>query len=310
MLTGRRSGTRLTTIVQVTGLLALVAVALQTPGFLTVPSFVSLATSVSLIGCVAIGMTFITLSGNIMSYSLGATTAAAAMLYCALSDHGLVLAISAAVATAVIVTALQGLAIGYFRANAIIVSIAALALIFGVAENVSGGQTVYAGNDALAFLKGKLLEVPLPFIVFMAAAAIGQGVLSWTRFGANVFLVGSNPRAAEATGVPSARTITGVYALSGLFTGLSALLLAGRYGSGSMEFGVGYDYSAIGATLVGGTAIAGGQGSVVRTVFGVIVVCTIDTLLVLRGFETQYKYFFTGLVVLAAMLLQSRGRGA
>ena len=85
---------------------------------------------------------------------------------------------------------------------------------------------------------------------------------------------------------------------------MPGILIAGRYGAGTMEYGAGYDYSAIAGVLVGGTAIAGGEGSVSRSFFGVVVIASVTVLLLLRGFETEYQYLFIGLIVLAAVLLQ------
>ena len=86
-----------------------------------------------------------------------------------------------------------------------------------------------------------------------------------------------------------------------------AILLAARYGSGDMELGLGYDYTAIAAVLVGGTAIQGGSGSVVRTLIGVTVIAVIATVLLLRGFSQQWQYLITGLIVLAVIMLHTIG---
>jgi len=294
--------------IRVVGLSGLLVLAAITPGFTAAPSLLSLVNTGSLIGCVAVGMTFITLSGNIMSFALGATTGAAAVVCAGLSGFGMVPALAGAVAVAVGVSALQGFIIGYFRANPIIVSIAALALIGGVAEFASGSRTVYAAPSVLDFLKGRVWGIPLTGLVFLASVVIGQVIQSYTQFGQRVMMVGSNLRAATAAGVRTWRTVTGAYALAGFFTSLAGILIAGRYGAGTMEYGAGYDYSAIAGVLVGGTAIAGGEGSVGRSFFGVVVIASVTVMLLLRGFETEYQYLFTGLIVLAAVLLQGRAR--
>lgn len=294
--------------VRVVGLSGLLVLAAITPGFTAAPSLFSLVNTGSLIGCVAVGMTFITLSGNIMSFSLGATTGATAVVCAAVSGYGVVPALACAVAVAVGVNALQGFIIGYFRANPIIVSIAALALIGGVAEFASGSRTIYAAENVLDFLKGRVLGIPLPGLVFLASVVIGQVIQSCTQFGQRVIMVGSNLRAATAAGIRTWRTVTAAYALAGFFTSLAGILIAARYGAGTMEYGAGYDYSAIAGVLVGGTAIAGGEGSVSRSLFGVVVIASVTVMLLLRGFETEYQYLFIGLIVLAAVLLQGRVR--
>ena len=225
--------------VRVVGLLSLLVLAAITPGFTAAPSLLSLVNTGSLIGCVAVGMTFITLSGNIMSFSLGATTGATAVVCAALSGFGVVPALVCAVAVAVGVSAIQGFIIGYFRANPIIVSIAALALISGVAEFATGSRTVYAAENVLDFLKGRVGGIPLAGLVFLASVVIGQVIQSYTQFGQRVMMVGSNLRAATAAGVQTWRTVTAVYALAGFFASLAGILIAGRYGAGTMEYGAG-----------------------------------------------------------------------
>jgi ribose/xylose/arabinose/galactoside ABC-type transport system permease subunit len=120
-------------------------------------------------------------------------------------------------------------------------------------------------------------------------------------------MVGSNPRAAQAAGLRPAVAVTVAYVLAGAFSAVSGVLLAARYGSGDMELGAGYDYTAIAAVLVGGTAIQGGSGSVVRTLIGVTVIAIIEVVLLLRGFSQQLQYLITGLIVLAVIMLHSIG---
>lgn len=287
---------------------ALLVVAVLTPGFISLPNLIALTGTLSLIGCVAVGMTFITLGGNIMSFCLGATCAAASMIVAHLSGGGMWLAVLAGIAAALVITAAQGLVIGLFRANPLIVSIASLSLILGVAQYLTGGQTVYVSGDSLSMFKARILGVPAPLLVFAAAVAAGEFVLRFTRFGYRLILVGSNPEAAGTGGISTWRTTVAAYAAAGLFTGVAGVLLAARYGSGSMEFGVGFDYSAISAVLVGGTAIGGGRGSVLRTMFGVVFIAVMQSLLLLYGLDVQFQYLLIGLVVLAAILLQARGK--
>jgi ribose/xylose/arabinose/galactoside ABC-type transport system permease subunit len=95
------------------------------------------------------------------------------------------------------------------------------------------------------------------------------------------------------------------YGIAGVATGLAGILLAARYGSGDMDIGSGYEYRAIAAVLVGGNAIQGGAGSVWRSGVGVVVLAAIEMALRLRGFDDQWQYFFTGLVMLAVVMLQA-----
>ena len=296
---------------QTIGIIVLLAVIFATPGFLAGPSILSLLTTVSFIGCVAIGMTLITISGNIMSFALGATVGVTAMVFIVASNWlGFGLGLVVGLLFGSLLTGLQGLLIGWVRANPIIVSIAALALIYGITQAFAESGTIYADPGIFpASVKGKVGGVPIEFIMFVLSALIAQFILSFTRFGRNLFMVGSSFRAAEAVGVNTWRTITGAYLWAGFFTSLAGIMLAVRYDAANMDYGVAYDYDAIAAVLVGGTAIGGGHGSAVRTFAGAMVIAAVQVMLLLRGLRQEWQYLAAGLIVLAVIILQARGSG-
>jgi ribose/xylose/arabinose/galactoside ABC-type transport system permease subunit len=288
-------------------LVILAAAILLTPGFLAGPSILSLLTTVSFIGCVAIGMTLITISGNIMSFCLGATAGATAMVFIlAVNFGGFGFGLAAGLAFGALLTGLQGFVIGWLRAHPIIVSIAALSLIYGVTQALAEKGTVYADHGLVpGAVKGKIFGVPLEFIVLLISAALAQFILRMTRFGRNIYMVGSSFRAAEAVGITTWRTVTGAYLWAGLFTALAGIMLAIRYDSANMDYGVGYDYDAIAAVLVGGTAIGGGQGSAWRTLAGAIVIAAVQVMLLLHGLRQEWQYLAAGLIVLGVIVLQA-----
>src|ERR1700732_4936878 len=176
--------------VQAIGIVILVAVILATPGFLSGPSILSLLTTVSFIGCVAIGMTLVTISGNIMSFALGATVGVTAMVFIlAASLLGFGPGLLIGLMFGSLLTGLQGFLIGWVRANPIIISIAALALIYGVTQAFAEKGTIYAEPGIVpAMVKGKVATVPIEFMVFLVSTLIAQFILSATRFGRNLFM--------------------------------------------------------------------------------------------------------------------------
>jgi ribose transport system permease protein len=306
----RLSGTsarRLVLAVRIVAGGAIAFFALSTPGFTSPLSINSLLNAISFIGCVAVGMTFITITGNIMSLALGATVSASALVFLASLSLGVFPAFLVAILFGVVITAVQGALVGYIRANPLLVSIAALSLLIGGAALATGGQRIYPGGEGLQVFKGRVAGIPIEALYFFGTVLVGQFVLSWTRIGREMIMVGSNLRAAIAAGVNTARAVTFAYVLAGACSAVSGVLLAARYGSGDMELGTGYDYTAIAAVLVGGTAIGGGSGSVVRTLIGVAVIAIIATVLLLRGFSQQWQYLITGLIVLAVIMLHTIG---
>lgn len=298
---------RILLAVRTIAVVALIAAAVLTPGFLTRISLFSLLTTMAFIGCVAIGMTFITLSGNAMSFALGATLSATAIVFAVCLPLGLIPAMAIAFLFSAVLTGAQGWVIGYFRANPIIISMAVLGLIYGFATYLTGGQGINPEGSDFDILKERIGPIPGPLAAFLLTVVVAQFVLSYTRFGRNLYMVGSNPRAAEAAGIVKWRTVTGAYVAAGLCTAFSAVLMAARYSSGDMTLGIGYDYNAISAVLVGGTAIQGGEGSAVRTLLGTVVISVIEGLLLLWGFSTQMQYLIVGVIVLGVIMLHTLG---
>jgi ribose/xylose/arabinose/galactoside ABC-type transport system permease subunit len=165
---------------------------------------------------------------------------------------------------------------------------------------------VQVGDTLLhSLLKGKVLGAPVEFIVFLGVIALGQVVLSFTVFGRNLFYLGSGFRAAETVGLPTTRTTIGAYVWAGLFAAVTGILLASRFNQANMEFALRYDYDAIAAVLVGGTAIQGGNGSMLRTFAGIAAVSTIQVVLLLHGFREEWRLFITGLIVVVVVILYS-----
>ena len=283
------------------------AFALGTPGFISPLSINALLNAISLIGCVAVGMTFITLTGNIMSLCLGATVSVSALIFLASLSFGVFAAFLIAVLFGVAITAVQGFLVGSIRANPILVSIAGLSLLIGGAALITGGQRIYPSGEGLQMFKGRVAGVPVEALYFFATVIIGQFVLSCTRMGREMTMVGSNLRAATAAGIGTTSAITCAYVIAGACSAVSGILLAARYDSGDMELGAGYDYIAIAAVLVGGTSIQGGSGSVLRTLVGVTIIAIIEVVLLLRGFSPQLQYLITGIIVLLVIMLHTIG---
>ena len=291
-------------------LVALLAWAVLTPSFLSMPSLTALLTTASVIGCMAAGMTFITIGGNVMSFALGATAAASAFLFTAIFNvTGFAAALAGSLLFGGLVTGIQGLVVGSLRANPIIISIAANVLIYGAASWMTGNETIYAvSTDTSRLLSGAPSGVPIEFLILLAIIIFGQIILSFTVFGRNLLLIGSGWATAETTGLPIGRTVFLAYLWAGVFTAVSGVLLAIRYNQGNMALAVQYDYDAIAAVLVGGTPIQGGDGSMIRTLVGVLAISVIQVVLLLHGFEEGWRHLVTGLLVLLVVVLYSGRR--
>ena len=314
-LTGPRpnnGGIRLSTALAAArwvGLAAILAIAAASPGFTSMVSLLSLASEISWVGLVAVGMSFITISGNIMSFCMAATMATSSVVFIATLGWGVWPAFAATILFGIVVQGVQGAIIGWFRANPIIVSMAGLALLVGGANVATGGTGVFAEGEAYRILKGKIGPLPIEFVFFVILALAGQALLAFTRFGREVYMVGSNLRAAEAAGIRTARVTALCYAFAGVAAAAAGILIAARYGESHLDLDIGYDYQAIAGILVGGIAIEGGSGSVARACAGVVVIALISSLLIFHGFSTALQALVVGVAVLGVVMLQGLARG-
>ena len=287
--------------------LALLTAALASPGFLSAANLFALMATASFVGCVAVGMTLITVSGNIMSFSLGTTVSATTLVFVgALLAWGIVPAIILSLMFGAAVSLTQGLVIGWLGANPIVVSIATFALLIGIAPWCTNGNSLFIpAGSGQELLRGRWLGLPVEFVLLLVVAALGQFLLSFTVFGRNLLMVGSSRRAAEAAGIRVWRTTASAYLWAGLFAAVPGILLAARYSKGNMDYGQTFDYDAITAVIIGGTAIEGGRGSILRTMAGALIMEIVRVVLLLNGFRQEWQYLLSGVIILAVILLQT-----
>ena len=224
----------------------------------------------------------------------------AAVTAARLSVHGLWVAILGAVAIGLVAGLINGGLIAGFRLQPFVVTLAMLLAARGMALVLSDDAPVMVdfqhGFPALS--QTKLGPVPLPVVIVVVAYLIGSILLNFTRFGRHVLAIGGNEEAARLAGLPLARTIVAVYALSGALSGLAGALLAALAFSGSPIGALGWELTAIAAVVVGGTLLTGGIGSVGSTLVGVLLLGLLFNVLNFeRGLGTlQLSVFWDNLI--------------
>ncbi|MDW5593443.1 ABC transporter permease [Conexibacter stalactiti] len=287
------------------GLALLLFFALTTDGFFTVANAKAIATAASLVGLVAIGQTLIMLGGSGMSLSLGMTSAVSAMAFVGLLGEGVVIALLGALVLAAVTTGIQGFVVGRWAANAVIVTIAAGLLLegFGSWAAGHGDLTPTVDRDVYAFLGRPLLGIPFPVYAFAVAALVVQWMLRRTRDGRTLLLVGSSREAARAAALPLTRTAVFAFSIAGVCAALTGIMVAATQHHASLSIQGNYTFDSIAATLVGGTLISGGRGSVTRTLIGALVIAAVTDIALLRGYSSGVQTLVKGLLVLVAVIL-------
>ncbi|CAN5351479.1 ABC transporter permease [soil metagenome] len=277
---------------------AAVVLCVTTPQFLTVNNAKAILASTSVVGMAALGLTFVTLVGSLVSLATAQTMAVVAMVFLATQSWGLVPAIIASALAGAAIAGLQGLAVGYWSINPVVLTIVTAFALTGLATLVSGGTTVYASGTGYTVLNSTPFGIPASVLVFAALAVIAHLVLRYTTAGRQVSLVGENRDAARAAGLPVGRIIVFAWVAFGLLSAAGSMFLAAFNTSATIGVAGTLTFDTIAAVLVGGTSIAGGRGSVVRTVIGVLVLSIISDILLLRGFPTGAQILVKGLLIL------------
>ena len=283
--------------------LALTA-AITTPGFLSVQNFRAILGTTTFVGLIAVGMTVIMISGSFVSMSLGTMATIAAIFFVYTLQFGVFLAIVSTLLFGGLLGLVQGFLIGAWNANPIIVTIAAGALLEGVSVAFTGGQALSPPDNSYAFLNATPFGFPTGTYVLLALVVTVEFLLRRTRLGREVYMLGESRAAARAASLSLGEIGCWVFTLAGVSASLAGIFLASFNHGASLLLNRGtLNYDAIAATLIGGTAIMGGKGSVWRTLLGVLLIATITNLVLLRGYSFGAQIFFKGVLMAAFVLL-------
>ena len=278
--------------------------------FLSPENLLNVLRQNSMLGLVALGMTFVILTGGI-DLSVGSILALAGVVAAFLAPYGVFVAVLGAVAVGALLGLINGAVIAKGRIQPFIVTLGMMIAARGLTLAITDEKSIRipAAQTDLAWLgRGEIGGVlPVPIVILIIAFAIGWLVLNYTRFGRHVFALGDNDEAARLLGLNISRTTIGVYAISGALAGLAGVILAARLGAGNPVEGVGWELSAIAAVVVGGTLLTGGQGSAVSTLVGVLLLGVIFNLFNLEGqISPWWQLVLRGAILLVVVVLQNR----
>jgi ribose transport system permease protein len=294
-------------LVGVIVVLLVVGAILKPDTFPTADNFRAILTQASVVGVLAIGMTFVIATAGI-DLSVGSIVAAAGVAGGLLVEDGgsSLLFVLGALGFALLLGTVNATAIAYGKVVPFVATLAMLAIARGLALQMSEKRPISLLDlDGVRwFGTGEIVGVPSSVVIFLGVTIGGWVLLNRTRYGRHVVSVGGNREAARIAGVPVRRTVFSVYCLSGLLAGLAAVLLCGRLASASPVSGELLELDAIGATVIGGTSLAGGRATIVGTFMGVVVFALIFNLLTQLDLATEWQQIVKGVIILGAVLIQ------
>ncbi|GIG27263.1 ABC transporter permease [Cellulomonas denverensis] len=280
--------------------------------FASLDNLTVIVSTASIIGVLSIGMTFVITAGGI-DLSVGSVLGLASVWATTLAtqtmadQYGWIVMVGCALAVGVVAGLINGVLIAYGKVVAFIATLAMLVAARGLAELIAQRRTQLVTVDSFeSTFKGDLLGVPKIVWIFALVAVAGWFLLNRTTFGRRTVAVGGNPEAARLAGIPVKRHTMLLYALAGLAAGIAAVMMLARTGAGSSTNGQLYELDAIAAVVVGGTLLAGGRGTIVGTVLGVLIFATLTNLFIQNNLDSSVQAVAKGAIIIAAVLLQQR----
>ncbi len=286
---------------------------LASPYFLTWSNAQGVFLATSVVGILAMGVTFVIITAGI-DLSIGTVmTLSAVMTGVFVTNLGLPwgIGIVAGVATGTLMGAINGTLIARFNLPPFIATLGMLNIARGLALVISEMRPIYFPdqpefNEAFmgSFLEGfGLPDLPNLFFVFVAVAIVAGFILSKTVLGRYIFAIGSNEEATRLSGVRAMRYKASAYVLSGMFAGIAGVVIAARLNSAQPAVGFGYELDAIAAAVIGGTSLAGGEGSIFGTVIGAFIISVLTNGLRLMDVPQEWQTVVTGCIVILAVYL-------
>ncbi|GIJ46439.1 sugar ABC transporter permease [Virgisporangium aliadipatigenens] len=278
------------------------------PGFRTVDNAGTLLVNAAPLGLIALGMTFVILTGGI-DLSVGSVFVLGGVVAAWASQYGFVAALVVPLLVGAAVGLVNGVLVARTNMAPFIVTLATLLGARGLMRAVSteGSTTYLVESQPFKTLgNGDLLGVKWPVWIAAVLFVAGSVVLNRTGFGQAVYAVGGNTDAARLMGVPVAATQIRVYALSGLLAGFAGALNAARLGSGVTVLGIGTELDAIAAVVIGGTLLTGGAGALSGTIAGVLLLGVIQNLINQVGdVPTAYQQVVSGAFLAVVVVAQT-----
>jgi len=299
------------------GICALLAILTYSDGvsiFLKYRNIVNVLRQSAVIGIIACGVTFIIITGGI-DLSSGSLVAMIGVLVAmmARAEYGwpLIVPIIGGLALGALAGGINGTLIAKTKIPPFIATLGMMTVARGVGFLITNGRPIDNLSEKFMVIgQGSIFEVgkfflPIPVIILAAVAGGSHFLLSNTRFGKNTYALGGNEQAAYICGISVDKAKILIYAYAGLLTSISAIVLTSRVSSGQPSTGLMYELDAIAGTVIGGTSLSGGIGTIGGTVIGVLIIGVMNNGLDLLGVSSYWQQILKGLIIVTAVVIDT-----
>ncbi|MFC0023735.1 ABC transporter permease [Neobacillus cucumis] len=287
-----------------------IILSISSDSFLTTTNIINILRQVSIIGIVAIGMSFVIITGGI-DLSVGSIMALSAVVASSFakadSSYSLFIPIIIGMTVGLACGLINGVLVAKWKVAPFIATLGMMTAARGLAMVYTDGRPVIGLSTFYNNIgSGYILGLPIPVIIFILIVAIGIFLLNFTVYGRHVFATGGNEQSAKLSGIRVNSVKIGVYAIAGLLAGVGGMILSSRIMSGSPVLGQGYELDAIAAVVIGGTSLFGGVGSIVGTLIGVLIIGVMNNGLDLLNVSSYYQQILKGTIIVIAVLLDKK----
>jgi len=281
------------------------AMTVLSPVFLTVTNVRNVIRQSSIFGIMAVGMTFVILTGGI-DLSVGSILAVAGAFSAGMLKGGLgiVPIVLLALVLGIGCGLANGLLITIGRIAPFVVTLGMMSIARSLTLIYTKGYPISGFTGSFRFIGGgEILSMPFPIIVFLLTVVVAWLILTQTRVGRYTYAIGGNEETVKLSGINADFYKTVVYVISGITAAMSALILTSRLNSAEPVAGQGYELDVIAAVVIGGTSLSGGRGSVWGTLIGALLIGVINNGMNLLGISPYFQLLVKGLIIIGAVLL-------
>ncbi len=278
------------------------------PVFLSTGNITNLLVQASVLAIMAIPMTFVVISGG-LDLSIGSNLALSGVMGVLIYQFtgNPFIGMLGSLVVGGLVGLLNGIMIGYFKINAFMTTIAFMAIARGATITITGGRTISIVNKTFNYLgQGSIFNIPVILILIFTLYVIFHFVLGHSIFGRSTYALGGNENAAIVAGIKTKLIILYIYMFSGVMAGLCSIFVVGRLSSAQPWAGLGVEFETIVAVVLGGISIAGGEGDLVESFTGVIMLAIILNILGLMPISPFYQYIVKGSIMIGAVFIYGR----
>lgn len=275
--------------------------------FLTVSNLMNVLRQASQYGVIAIGMTMVILLGGI-DLSVGSVQALAgvAAVWTLNSTDSIFAAIMAGIAVGALVGLLNGIIITKMNIQPLICTLGTMSIVSGAALIITKAVSIQVKNNAYMTIgMGRFLGVPIPVWILLVLTIVFYYILNYTVFGRYIYSIGGNKAAAQLAGIPVNRITVISYVLCGCLTGLAAVILSSRLGSGQATAGSGFEMTVIAAVIIGGVSLNGGRGNLLGAILGILTLYVLTNGLVLLDVSSFWQEVIRGALIVLAVYVDN-----